>query len=136
MPVVLQLRGDPRSPVGALERGVHCLDLPGQLQIRSVAGSPVGCGGSPVVEAGPGDPDSLAQPLHAVAWLVVSDELEAVHQRVSPAKYRAALRRMSRSSSSSRTRRRNVAFSSSTEPVAVGGLTESAAVAPRRWSST
>ena len=52
-------------------------------------------------------PTSLAQPLHAVACLVVGDELEAVHQRVSPAKYRAALRRMSRSSSSSRTRRRS-----------------------------
>ena len=98
MSALAQLGGDPRCPVGALKRGVHRLDLPGQLQVRSVTGSPVSRGGPPVVEAGPGDPDSLAQPLHAVALLVVGDELEAVHQRVSPAKYRAALRRMSRSS--------------------------------------
>lgn len=66
---------------------------------------------------------------------MVGDELEAGHQRVSPAKYRAALRRMSRSSSNSRTRRRNAAFSCSTVPA---GCDLPAAVgrpaSPRRWS--
>ncbi|HEX6342474.1 hypothetical protein, partial [Umezawaea sp.] len=65
---------------------------------------------------GSGDPDDLAQPLDAVAALVVCEELEAVHQRVSPAKYSAALRWMSRSSSNSRIRLRSAVFSSSAEP--------------------
>jgi hypothetical protein len=33
-----------------------------------------------VVEAGPGDPDHLTQPLHAVAALTVGDELEAIQE--------------------------------------------------------
>ncbi|MFE6365482.1 hypothetical protein ACFVP3_36505 [Streptomyces sp. NPDC057806] len=52
-------------------------------------------------------------PLHALAAVVVGDELEAVHQRVSPAKYFAARRGISRSSSSSRTFSRKAAFSAS-----------------------
>ncbi|MFJ9351161.1 hypothetical protein, partial [Streptomyces sp. NPDC101237] len=49
-----------------------------------------------------GQAEDVAEPLHAVSALVIVNELVAVHQRVSVAKYRAALRRMSRSSSSSR----------------------------------
>ncbi|MFC8100791.1 MULTISPECIES: hypothetical protein [unclassified Streptomyces] len=45
--------------------------------------------------------------------LEVGDTLEAVHQRLSPAKYFAALRGISRSSSSSRTFFRKAAFSAS-----------------------
>jgi len=82
---------------------------------RPQHGPPLGRGGPPAVVTGPGDADDLAQPLDAMVALVVVDQLEAVHQRVSPAKYLAALRRMSRSSSSSRTRLRSVAFSSSGE---------------------
>jgi len=33
-----------------------------------------------VVEAGPGDADHLAQPLHAVAAVMVGDELDAVQE--------------------------------------------------------
>src|SRR4051812_32756800 len=70
------------------------------------------------LEAGAGDAENGAQPLHAVTALVVGDELEAVHQRVSPAKYFVAFRRISRSSSSSRTFLRSAAFSASS---GVGG---------------
>jgi len=66
--------------------------------------------------------------LHAVAALVVGDELEAVHQRVSPAKYFAAFRRISRSSSSSRTFFRRAAFSASN---GVGGSADTSARRPR-----
>ncbi|HEX6346298.1 hypothetical protein, partial [Umezawaea sp.] len=69
-----------------------------QAGVCGCAGDSVGRGGFPVVVKGSGDPDDLAQPLDAVAALVVCEELEAVHQRVSPAKYSAALRWMSRSS--------------------------------------
>ena len=73
----------------------------------------------PGVEGGSGDPDRVAQPLHLEGGPVVSDELEAAHQFVSPAKYFAAARRMSRSvanvrslASSSATRARSRATSS------------------------
>ena len=51
----------------------------------------------PGVERGTRDLKDLAQPLHPVGVLVVSDEPEATHQFVSPAKYLAARRRISRS---------------------------------------
>ena len=53
--------------------------------------------GLPGVERGALDLDELAQPLHLEGVLVVGDELEAAHQFVSPAKYLAAWRRISRS---------------------------------------
>src|SRR4051812_41351523 len=115
---------------------MYCPDLGDQRQVGGVAGRPRRCSGLPVVVTRPGELEDPAQPLHAVALLVVGDELEAVHQRVSPAKYRAAFRRMSRSSSNSRTRRRNAAFSSSTEPAAGGLATDAdSAVTPLRRSS-
>ncbi|URN10953.1 hypothetical protein LUW77_00170 [Streptomyces radiopugnans] len=85
-------------------------------------------GMTPVAEAGAGDVEDGARPLHAVAAVVVGDELEAVHQRVSPAKYFAAFRRISRSSSSSRTFLRRAAFSASD---GVGGSAAGSARRPR-----
>ncbi|MER5548464.1 hypothetical protein ABT072_39990 [Streptomyces sp. NPDC002589] len=61
-----------------------------------------GRGAAPVVETRAGETKDVAEPLHAVTALVIFNELAAIHQRLSVAKYRAALRRMSRSSSSSR----------------------------------
>jgi len=134
---VVQLGGDPRRAVGAVVPGPHRLDPHGQSSVRGFARRPCGRNRFPVVETRAGDPDELAQPLHAVARLVVGDELEAGHQRVSPAKYRAALRRMSRSSSNSRTRRRSAAFSSSTVPASCGPPPSAGRpVSPRRWSSS
>src|SRR5258708_12421780 len=63
----------------------------------------------------------MTQPLHAEGAHVVGDELEAVHQRVSPAKYFAARRRMSRSCSSSRIRRCRASFSTSNALLGVCG---------------
>lgn len=78
---------------------VHSPDPGCECGVRGLSSGPVGGRRPPVAEAGAGDTEDGAQPLHAVA-VVVCDELEAVHQRVSPAKYFAALRRISRSSSS------------------------------------
>jgi hypothetical protein len=50
----------------------------GQRGIGGLPGLTGRRGGIPVVEAGPGDAQDPAQPLHAVALLVVVDELEAV----------------------------------------------------------
>src|SRR5690606_13386335 len=83
---------------------------------------------TPVIEAGAGDAHDGAPPLHAVTALMVGDELEAVHQRVSLAKYFAAFRRISRSSSSSRTFFRRAAFSASN---GVGGSAGTSARRPR-----
>ena len=47
-------------------------------------------GVQPGVERRAGDTQDCAEPLHLEGVQVVSDELEAVHQRVSPAKYLAA----------------------------------------------
>jgi hypothetical protein len=97
---------------------MHLPDPVSQTGVGVRLDGSAGRGGLPMAEAGPGHAQDPAQPLHSVACLVIVDELEAVHQRVSPAKYRAALRRMSRSSSNSRTRLRNAAFSACTEPAA------------------
>jgi hypothetical protein len=45
-------------------------------------------------EAEAGDVQNAARPVHAEALLVISDELGAIHQRVSPTKCFAALRRI------------------------------------------
>src|SRR6476660_5476513 len=87
------------------------------------AGGPGRGGGQPGVERGPADVQDRAEPLHLEGVPVISDELEAVHQRVSPAKYLAAWRRMSRSVASrvfsdsrAATRARNTASSACGEP--------------------
>src|SRR5699024_578785 len=70
------------------------------LNQRFVGVSAGGAGvasGPPSVEARPVRAEYRAQPLHPVGGGVVAGELEAAHQVVSPAKYLAALRRMSRS---------------------------------------
>src|SRR6185437_10754876 len=66
--------------------------------------------------------DRAEPPLHLEGVPLISDELEAGHQRVSPAKYLAAWRRMSRSAASSvfsdsraATRARNAANSAAGE---------------------
>ena len=99
---------------------VACVDRP--------PGTPRRPGCQSVVVAGAGDAEDGAQPLHAVAALMVGDELEAVHQRVSQATYFAAFRRISRSSSRSRTCLRKAAFSASS---GVGGSVGVSARRPR-----
>jgi hypothetical protein len=110
-----QLSDDPGDTVSAGRFPVDHTDPGHQTGIRGSTDRAIRCCGAPVVVAGPGNLEDLAQPLRAVTALMVGDELEAVHQCVSPAKYLAAFRRMSRSSSSSRTRLRKEAFSSSDE---------------------
>src|SRR6476469_1358598 len=87
------------------------------------AGGPGRGGGQPGVERGPADVQDRAEPLHLEGVPVISDELEAVHQRVCPAKYLAAWRRMSRSVASrvfsgamAATRARNAASPACGEP--------------------
>ena len=123
-----KLGGDPRDAVGAGRFPVHGPYPDGQAGVGRLPRCPVRSGRTPVVETGAGDAHDGAQPLHAVAALVVGDELEAVHQRVAPAKYFAAFRRISRSSSSSRTFFRRAAFSSSS---GVGGSAGACARRPR-----
>ena len=74
-----------------------------QALVRQVTGGPGLGAGEPLVVAGPVHVQDLAEPLHLVGAPVVVNELEAAdHQFVSPAKYLAALRRMSRSVASLR----------------------------------
>ena len=111
-------RGDPRGPVGP----VHLVDLPDPLGQQVIVGPALRPGlsaGEPRVEPGAPDLDALAEPLHLEGVLVVGNELQAAHQIISPAKYFAAARKMSRSvtsvrsvASSSATRARNLASSS------------------------
>src|SRR5699024_6483047 len=84
-------------------------------QLRIVGGSLGPCGGAclPGVVGGTLDVDELAQSLHRVGGVVVGDELEATHQRVSPAKYLAAFWRISRSVVSFVVSALNWAFSAS-----------------------
>lgn len=125
---VAEFGGDPGNAVGAARFVVHGSYPDGEVGVGRLPGGPVRGRPAPVVEAGAGDAQDRAQPLHAVAAVVVGDELEAVHQRVSPAKYSAALRRISRSSSSSRTFWRRAAFSASS---GVGGSAGASARRPR-----
>jgi hypothetical protein len=88
------------------------VDVLGELGIRPRPAAPRGCAGQPPVEAGPRDREYPAQPLDAEGATVILDELEAAaRQLVSAAKYFAALRKISRSSSSSFTRARSCRFS-------------------------
>src|SRR5207253_4569712 len=77
--------------------GVHRPHPGSQLIVSCLAGSSGVGGGLPRVERRPAHLNQLAHPLHLEGVSVVGDELEAGHQRVSPAKYLAAARRMSRS---------------------------------------
>jgi hypothetical protein len=93
---VVELGRDPRCPTGL----VLLVDGPDPHREPGVGRGPLlmGRGGSlPGVVGGSLDLDELAQPLHLVGGGVVGDELEATHQFVSPAKYLAAARRISRS---------------------------------------
>src|SRR3954471_13020537 len=140
---VVELGGDPRRPVGPVAPvlGVHRPDPLRELVVGRRPGSPARGGVSPGVERRPGDPHDLTQPLHLEGVPVVGDELEAGHQRVSPAKYLAAARRMSRSlfnfrasASSSATRDRSRA--SSCSGVSSPGIGGADRPAGRRYTST
>src|SRR5206468_5608122 len=72
-------------------------DPAGQLRVRGGPRCTRRSCGLPRVEGRALDFDELTQPLHLGGVLVVGDELEAAHQFVSPAKYLAAERRISRS---------------------------------------
>ncbi|MDP9612928.1 hypothetical protein JOF35_005205 [Streptomyces demainii] len=52
----------------------------GESGVGRLSGFPVRGGAAPVVEAGAGDAEDGAQPLHAVAAVVVGNELEAVQE--------------------------------------------------------
>lgn len=91
------------------------------MRVGRLPGGPAPGGPAPVVETRAAHAEDAAQPLHTVAALEVGDTLEAVHQRVSPAKHFAALRRISGSSSSSRTFFRRAAFSASSGAGAFAG---------------
>ncbi|MCX5097255.1 hypothetical protein OOK36_53135 [Streptomyces sp. NBC_00365] len=102
----------------------RCPTPPRSARVRPARPDPWRRGAAPVVEAGPGDAEDGAQPLHAVTALMVGDELEAAaHQLVSPAKYFAALRRISRSCRSSAFCLRSAAFSASNDVDAAGPAT-------------
>nr|AAK62490.1 MC16 [Micrococcus sp. 28] len=90
---VVEVGGDPGCPVGAVAALGGVLQHPdpcGEGCIFGRSRRPSRSRREPGVERRPRDLDDLAQPLHAVGVLVVLDELEAVHQFVSPAKYFAA----------------------------------------------
>src|SRR4051794_3897090 len=126
--LLAEFGGDPGDSVGAVRFPVYGPYPGSELGVGRLPGGPVRGRPAPVVEAGAGDAEDAAQPLHAETTLVVGDELEAVHQRVSPAKYFAAFRRISRSSSNSRTFLRRAAFSASS---GVAGSVETSARRPR-----
>src|SRR6185437_6408360 len=96
---VVEFGGDPRRAQGAV-LVVDLADPFGQLGVRDRPLLSAGLTGQPGVKRGPGDLDEFAQPLRLEGVPVVGDELETAHQFVSPAKYFAAWRRMSRSVSS------------------------------------
>ena len=93
---VVELGGDPRRPAG-LVLVVDGSDPFSQRRIGSSSFGPGGGPGLPGIERLARHLDELAQSLHRVGGGVVGDELEATHQRVSPAKYLAARWRISRS---------------------------------------
>src|SRR5699024_11833560 len=92
----VQLGRDARVPLGIVLGGDDADPL---QQLRIVGGSLGPCRGPglPGVVGGTLDLDELTQSLHRVGGGGVGDELEATHQRGSPAKYFAAFWRISRS---------------------------------------
>src|SRR5690606_36332831 len=108
---------------------VSLVDLADPLDQRGVRGGPLGprwCPGLPRVVGGALDLDELTQSLHRPAraggGAVVGDELEATHQRVSPAKYLAARWRISRSVVSFVVSARSAAFSASSRAIFCSGV--------------
>ena len=111
------------DPLGALYNTHHGLDLDPFRQGR-VRGHPCPPGrrpGPPGVIGGTLDLDELTQSLHLEGGGVVGDELEATHQRVSPAKYLAARWRISRSVVSLVVSARSAAFSASSRAILCSG---------------
>lgn len=101
--LVPKFGGHPWGAVGACGLSVDLADPLGQELVLALPQRPRRPAGKPLVVAGPIHVQDLAEPLHLVGVPVVVDELEAApHQFVSPAKYLAALRRMSRSEASFR----------------------------------
>ncbi len=125
--IVAELGGDPGDAAGVVRAGVDSGDLGGQPFVGCLPSGPRRCDGLPVIEARTGDTQGLAQPLHAEVGAQVGNAVEVVHQRVAPAKYFAAFCRISRSLSSSRTRRRS-ATTSASRPSAVTGAAGRGAV--------
>jgi hypothetical protein len=79
--------------VGAVTTQGRVLQYPDPRREDSIVGGPRDPSQGrrePGVERRSRDLNDLAQPLHAIGILVVLNELEAVHQFVSPAKYFAA----------------------------------------------
>lgn len=95
-PFLADLGGHARGAVSAAGLAVDPADLLGQDPVLVLPGGP-GLGvGEPLVVAGPVHVQDVVEPLYLVGVPVVVNELEAAdHQFVSPAKYWAALRRMS-----------------------------------------
>src|SRR3954447_6710407 len=93
---VVELGGRPRRPDGVV-LGMDGPQPLGQLGVGCRASRPGRRSVLPRVDRRALDLDERTQPLHLEGVLVVGDELEAAHQFVSPAKYLAAWRRISRS---------------------------------------
>src|SRR6185312_6482760 len=93
---VVELSGDPRCTTSGV-LVVHHPNPGLQLLVSGLFGRPGVGGVVPGVERRTGDLYDLAQPLHLEGVTVVGNELEAAHQFVSPAKYFAANRKISRS---------------------------------------
>ncbi len=75
--LVLQLGGDPGAAVGAVGLPVDLGDPLGQDLVGPLAPGAGRAGFAPAVEAGAGDAQEGAQPLHAVGAVVVGNVLEA-----------------------------------------------------------
>src|SRR6185295_7841965 len=93
---VVEFSGEPRRPVGVV-LVVHDANPLGELLVSGALGGPMIGRGPPGIKRRTRDLHDRAQPLHLEGVPVVGDELEAAHQFVSPAKYLAADRKMSRS---------------------------------------
>src|SRR5690606_17620777 len=109
-----------------------CVDRADPCLKGRVRGSPLGprwCGRLPGVVGRTLDLDELAQSLHRVGGGMVGNELEATHQRVSPAKYFAAFCRISRSVASFVVSTRKAAFSASRRAIFCCGVSSAGTVA-------
>ena len=113
---VVELGGDPGRADGVV--GLMNLADP-RLELGVRRGPPLAgrCACLPGVVGRALDLDELAQSVHREGGGVVGDELEATHQRVSPAKYLAARWRISRSVVSLVVSARSAAFSASSRAI-------------------
>jgi hypothetical protein len=85
--------GDPWRCVGAVVNGMHRPDLAREVDVGGLSRRPGGGSGPPVVSSWTGRsqrPGTTASRRSVRG----GDELEAIYQRVSPAKYRAAAQRL------------------------------------------